>query len=156
MANQRPDAEAAAAKWCLAELIASGVMLSDALHQLKISWRELNTWRKSDPDFAQELRDAQQHLATVKADELCRLHQTGIDAKMANVLANVWKWRIEKLAPAEFGPKIEPPKENMALLDVLSEAIKRIDIPEYKPQQVIELKPVEARCTDDPQDRHQP
>jgi hypothetical protein len=134
--SKRPDADdakIAAAKWCLAELVAGGTMLSDALRQLKINWRKLAAWRKSDATFAEDIRDAQAHLAQIKADELCRLHETCADAKMANVIANVWKWRIEKMAPAEFGPKPEPPQENSTLLEIISEAIRRIGIPERVP-----------------------
>jgi hypothetical protein len=126
MPSQYTPAETEFLRANLLDLIASGVMPSDACERLHINWREYRRWLRTDTGFAADLRDAEAHLADTLAARATRAHET-LDHKSAMVAVRSWQWTAEKLAPKKYGEKlqIEDVADAAELRKLLKEAIER-------------------------------
>jgi hypothetical protein len=150
--------EAAFIKQLYCDRIASGVMPADAARELSLNWRTLAIWHREDREFANDVRDAEEHLADVMASRAVHAHELAPDARSAQVLQRGCQWAAEKLRPQRYGHKIELQDKlaNGELAALMKEGIERLELHDTRTIEGIAQQVPRSRLIETPQDRHRP
>jgi hypothetical protein len=114
---------------------------SDALDEIGAGRDALATWRREDPQFAEEFNNAVEALTEHEADRLKRLHEEVDDPKMCAVASKNLQWwlaarnaRFRQRAPAE--------DSNLELTGILRSAVQRLIEMSHAPGEAPQALPV--------------
>lgn len=92
------------------DLISVGTSLSAIAEQYKVSLGSLIAWISETPERAARTRTARQEAAKLWDEEATRLIAEATDGfalSKAKELAHHYRWRASKIAPREYGERLE-------------------------------------------------
>jgi hypothetical protein len=107
-----------------------------ALLHIPVTW--VRVWLKSDVQWALAVKEAEETLSHLLAEDLLTIHDTVRDPKAAKIASDNIKWYIGKKSE-DFADRKADTRDNAALVDLLREAIDRIPRPAAAPSQVVDI-----------------
>lgn len=103
------------------QMITDGVSMTTIAQEAGVSIGTLCTWVDKDPERSARVREARTVTARVwdeKATKCIEDAADEFDLKKARELAHHYRWRASKIAPKEYGDKLEIENKGMPLVIV--------------------------------------
>lgn len=94
----------------LCEAVANGVTMRAVASSIGVSFGTLSLWIGAQPNRSARVRDARQHAARLwdEKAEQCIIEATDqLGMMKARELAQHYRWRASKIAPREYGDKLD-------------------------------------------------
>lgn len=94
----------------LCEAVANGLTMRAIASSLGVSFGTLGLWIGAQPDRSARVRDARQHAAQLwdeKAEQAIIEATDALGLSKARELAQHYRWRASKIAPREYGDKMD-------------------------------------------------
>jgi hypothetical protein len=91
-------------------LCSEGMSLTGIAHEVGVSVGSLLTWIDADPERSARVREARAAMAKVwdeKAEDFILQAGDEFALKRARELAHHYRWRATKIAPREYGDKVD-------------------------------------------------
>lgn len=129
----------------IGDLMIQGATLTRACRQLGIMKDTVYQWQFRHAEIRQYFGRIDELWAHAKADELAELAESGLNAQIMRTHADNLKWLMARKARRHYGDEAakQSTADNVALIDVLREAVQRIPRPSDDAMKVINNEPVD-------------
>lgn len=116
------------------EAISDGLSLTAISVQVGVAVASLLTWCELEPDRSARVREARRLMARLwdeKAEGVIEAASDEFELKKAKELAHHYRWRAAKIAPKEYGDKLELASDPLA--PVVPAVIQIVGVEPRKP-----------------------
>lgn len=116
------------------EFISDGLSLTAIAEKAGVGIATFLTWTELDPERSARVREARRLMARLwdeKAERVIEAAQDDFELKKAKELAHHYRWRAAKIAPKEYGDKLELAGDPLA--PVMPSTIQIVGIEPHKP-----------------------